>query len=86
MSAQPQPVSHQGETIAGLLAALSLFASLIAIAYRPARLIPVALLLALIAAAIGGRHHRLAGLAIAVGAVCFVVGMALAVLTNHPLY
>jgi hypothetical protein len=86
VSAQPQQASHQGETIAGLLAALSLFASLIAVAYRPARLIPVALLLALIAAAIGGRHHRLAGLAIGVGAVCFVVGMALAVLTNHPLY
>jgi hypothetical protein len=46
----------------------------------------VALLLALLAAAIGGRHQRLAGLAIAVGAVCFVVGMALAVLTSHPIY
>ena len=87
MSAQPHStVSPQTEAIAGLLASLSIFASLIALAYRPARLIPAALLLALIAAAIGGRHHRLAGFAIAVGAVCFVVGMALAVLTDHPLY
>ena len=79
-------MSPQGEAIAGLLAALSIFASLLALAYRPGRLVPVALVLALLAAAIGGRHQRLAGLAIAVGAVCFVVGMALAVLTDHPLY
>jgi hypothetical protein len=42
--------------------------------------------MALLATAIGGRHQRLAALAIAVGAVCFVVGMALAVLTDNPLY
>jgi hypothetical protein len=42
--------------------------------------------LALLATAIGGRHRRLAALAIAVGGVCFVVGMALAVLTDNPLY
>jgi hypothetical protein len=44
------------------------------------------LLLALLAAAIGGRHARLAGIAIGVGAVCFLVGMALAVITDNPLY
>jgi ABC-type Mn2+/Zn2+ transport system permease subunit len=42
--------------------------------------------MALLATAIGGRHQRLAALAIVVGAVCFVVGMALAVLTDNPLY
>ena len=47
---------------------------------------PAALLMALLATAIGGRHQRLAALALGVGAVCFVVGMALAVLTDHPLY
>jgi hypothetical protein len=86
VSAQPHPVSRQGEAIAGLFAALSIFASLVSLAYRPGRLVPFALLLALLAAAIGGRHQRLAGLAIVIGAVCFVVGMALAVLTNNPLY
>jgi hypothetical protein len=68
------------------VASLSILASLLAVAYRPGRLVPFALLLALLAAAIGGRHRRLAGLAIAVGGVCFVLGMALAVLTDHPLY
>jgi hypothetical protein len=48
--------------------------------------VPAALLMALLATAIGGRHQRLAALAVAVGAVCFVVGMVLAVLTDNPLY
>ncbi len=85
MSAQPRAESPS-EAIAGLLAALSIFASLVALAYRPGRLIPFALLLALVATAIGGRHQRLAALAIGIGGVCFVVGMALAVLTDNPLY
>jgi hypothetical protein len=68
------------------VASLSIFASLVAVAYRPGRIVPFALLLALLATAIGGRHRGLAALAVAVGGVCFVVGMALAVLTDHPLY
>lgn len=79
-------MSPQADAIAGLLAALAIFVSLISLAYRPGRLMPAALLMALLATAIGGRHQRLAALALAVGAVCFVVGMALAVLTDNPLY
>lgn len=86
MSAQPHARSSTAESVAGLLASLSIFASCIALAYRPGRVIPFALLLGLLAASIGGRHSRLAGWAIAVGGVCFVVGMALAVLTDNPLY
>ena len=79
-------MSPQADAIAGLLAALAIFVSLISLAYRPGRLVPAALLMALLATAIGGRHQRLAALAVVVGAVCFVVGMALAVLTDSPLY
>ena len=79
-------MSPQADAIAGLLASLAIFISLISLAYRPGRLVPAALLMALLATAIGGRHQRLAALAVAVGAVCFVVGMALAVLTDNPLY
>jgi hypothetical protein len=75
-----------GEAIAGLLASLSIFASCIGLAYRPARLIPAAILLALLATALGGRHSRLATLAIAIGGVCFILGMTIAVLTNNPIY
>ena len=86
MSTLPHTEPRHADWIGGLLAALSIFASLIGLAYRPGRLIPAALVLALLAVAMGGRHSRLAGFAIAVGAVCFVVGMALAVLTDNPLY
>jgi hypothetical protein len=88
MSVTPHPASSSrpSETIAGLLAALSIFASCLGLAYRPARLIPVAILLALLAAALGGRHSRLAVFAIAIGGVCFIVGMAIAVLTDNPIF
>ena len=74
------------EAIAGFLAAAAIFVSLMGVAYRPARLAPVAILLALVAAGIGGRSARLAAFAVAVSALAFSVGMALAVVTGHPLY
>ena len=86
MSTGPITEDRPADGIAGLLASLSLFASLIGLAYRPARLIPVALLLAVVATGMGGRHARLAGTAVVVGAACFVVGMAVAVITNHPVF
>jgi hypothetical protein len=86
MSVVPHTESRHADAIAGLLASLSIFASLIGLAYRPGRLVPAALVLALLATAMGGRHSRLAAFAIGLGAVCFVVGMALAVITDNPLY
>jgi hypothetical protein len=88
VSTQPQPVSEDrpSDAVAGLLASVALFASLIGLAYRPARLIPFALVLALVASAMGGRHARLSAFALVVGGVCFVVGMALAVITNNPIF
>jgi hypothetical protein len=74
------------DAIAGFLAAAAIFVSLMGLAYRPARLVPVAILLALVAVGIGGRNARLAQLAVVVGSASFAVGMALAVLTGHPLY
>jgi hypothetical protein len=74
------------DVVAGFLAAAAIFVSLMGVAYRPARLVPVAILLALVAAGIGGRNARLATLAVAVGAISFTAGMAFAVLTGHPLY
>jgi len=75
-----------GDTLAGFLSAAAIFAAAIGLAYRPLRLVPVALLLALLATAIGGRHARLATLAVCFGAACFVLGLAFAVITSHPLW
>ena len=86
MSSAPYERTRPAETVAGLLAAASIFVSVIGIAYRPLRLIPVAILLALIAAGIGGRAARLAAWAVGIGAVAFAVGMAVAVITSHPLW
>jgi hypothetical protein len=86
LSAQPETRARPGEAVAGLLASLSIFASAIGVAYRPGRMIPPALVLAFLATAIGGRHSRLAAFAIAIGGVCFVVGMAVAVITSNPIY
>ena len=74
------------ETLAGLLAAAAIFVSAIGVAYRPLRLIPFAILLALVSAAIGGRSTRLATAATFIGAACFMLGLAFAVVTSHPLW
>jgi hypothetical protein len=86
VSVSPEVRERPADAVAGLLASLSIFASLIGLAYRPARLIPGALLLALLAAAMGGRHQRLAAFAVGIGGACFVIGRATAVITDHPIY
>ncbi len=68
------------------MAAAALFVSLVGIVHRPARVIPVAVLVALIAAGIGGRHQRLATWAVVAGAIAFVLGMSVAVATDRPLF
>ena len=74
------------QTLAGFLAAAGIFVSLAGVAYRPLRLVPFAIVLSLIAVAIGGRNARLATAAVFVGALCFALGMALAVITSNPLW
>ena len=75
-----------GEAVAGVLAAASMFVSLIALVERPARIAPGAIVIALVAAGIGGRHARLAAFAVAVSAVCWIVGMTVAIATDRPLF
>jgi hypothetical protein len=86
MSVTPYGRSRPAETLAGFLASVAIFVCLTGVAYRPLRLIPFGILLALIAVGIGGRSERLATVAVAVGAVCFAAGMAVAVITSNPLW
>ncbi len=96
-SVQPEPGEPQAiegvareerpiETIAGFVAAASIFLSLIALAYRPMRVGTASALAALVAAGIGGRHARLARAAVVIAMICWVVGSAIAVATSHPPY
>ena len=87
MAAEPERVrGGSAETVAGFLASAAIFVGAVGVAYRPLRLIPLAILLALIASAIGGRNGRLATAAVFICAACFAVGVALAVVTSNPLW
>jgi hypothetical protein len=74
------------EIVAGLLAAAALFLGALELVYRPFRLAPAALILALVATVMSRDQQRLIGIAVAVIGVCFVVGAALQVITHHPLF
>ena len=96
MSAVPRPGERRqsiSDVLAGLLAAGSMLLSFIAIGFglilqvepRPARLAPVAIVVALVAARMSVRHQKLGFAAAVVGMVAWVVGLSLAVITHHAL-
>ena len=72
--------------VAGFLAAAALFAGLVAIVYYPGRVGPGAILVALIAAAMGGFQSRLAATAVAVATAGWFLGMIVAVLFERPIF
>jgi hypothetical protein len=74
------------DAVAGFLAGSALFLGALELFYRPFRLAPVAVVLLLIATLMSRRYSRLLGVALAVIGICFVVGAALQVITDHPLY
>lgn len=86
MSALPQERGGAADAVAGLLASSAIFISLLAVAYRPARITPVAIVLALIAARMTTTHRRLAGFAVGIAAACWFLGMTIAVLTRNPVF
>jgi len=81
------------DVIAGLMAAGSILLSFIATGFgiiltiepRPARLAPVAAIVALVAGRMSVRYQRLALAAVFASMIAFVVGMSLAVITKHPI-
>lgn len=74
------------DIIAGFLSSFAIFFSVIGIAWHPLRLVPISVVLALIATAMGGRNRTLAFAALLIGAGCFFLGMTVAVITSHPLW
>jgi hypothetical protein len=76
----------QADTVAGLLAMIAIFASVLGLMWRPVRVIPFAIVLTLIAARMSERQTRLVGWALAACVTCWTVGMAIAVITENPLY
>jgi hypothetical protein len=86
VTSTPRDSIRAADAVAGFLAACALFIGALELFYRPFRLAPVALILALIATVMSREQQRLIALAVAVVGICFVVGAALQVITNHPLY
>ncbi len=72
--------------MAGLLAAAAIVVAVVALAYRPARIAPAAILISLIAAAMSTRWRTLASVAVIVSALAFFVGMTIAVVTGRPIF
>lgn len=89
MSAYESSDPHRwstADTVAGFLATLSIFASGIGLIWRPVRLIPFAIVIALIAARMSARNERVALFAVVAAVICWTLGMTIAVLTENPLY
>jgi predicted membrane protein len=72
--------------VAGYLAAASIAVSLIGVAYRPVRTIPIAIIVALVSVVMAGPNSRLPHIAVLVGGIAFVFGMTIAVATDSPLW
>jgi uncharacterized membrane protein YoaK (UPF0700 family) len=85
-TAAEQGGTRPAETVAGFIAAAALAVGVIAIYYEPVKLAVPALIVALIAVAIGGRFHRLASVAVAVITIGWVLGMIYAVIEGNPLW
>jgi hypothetical protein len=100
LSAYPERESARSglDTVAGLMSATAIFLGLLGatdfdlsisgthLEMRPIRVGLAAIVLALVAAGLGGRHRRLAGAAVAIAGACWVIGMIIAVVTERPLF
>jgi hypothetical protein len=80
------PSTNRVDRVAGFLCAFSFALSGIAVARTPALLATAAIIVALVAVRMTQAHRTLAAVAVAVGAVAFVLGMTVAVLTDSGLY
>ena len=74
------------EAVAGLLASIAIFVGALELVYRPFRLAPAALVLALIATVMSREQPRVIPIAFAMIGICFITGATLQILTHHPLY
>jgi hypothetical protein len=71
---------------ADFLATFALFAGLIGIVYTPGIVCTAAVIVAILAATIGGRDRWLVPFTVAVTGACWLIGMTLAVLLERPIF
>ena len=83
---ETEAAPSSAETVAGFLAAFAMAAAVVALGWHPLRLLAPALVLSMLAAAIGGRAKRLAAASVMTVTVCFFFAMMIAVITSRPLW
>jgi hypothetical protein len=86
MNAQPAERGGTADSIGSFLAVVAITAALFSLAYRPVRLDVFAIILAFVATGLCSAHQRLAGIAVAVGSACFILGMLIAIVADKPLF
>jgi len=89
MSTVPPVAERSGsaESVAGFLSAIAIFGGLVAIAQRPVTIGLFSLFVGLVASAMAsGRHRNLAGAAVAIASISWLLGMIVCVITNRPLW
>ena len=86
MTSSSRDRTPPSEAVAGLLATIAIFLGGLELLYRPFRLAPAALVLALVATVMSREQPKLIPVAYAMIGVCFIVGATLQILTHHPLY
>ena len=74
------------ETVAGFLAAIAIFVSLVGLAWHPLRLILPSLAIALVASGMGAGKGRLQFAAVLICAFCLFFGFTIAVALSKPLW
>ena len=74
------------ETVAGFLAAIAIFVSLVGLAWHPLRLILPSLAIALVASGMGAGKGRLQFAAVLICAFCLFFGLTIAVALSKPLW
>jgi hypothetical protein len=86
MSAVSEPRSTAADNVGGLLAAASIFVGALGVVQTPIRIIPVAVVLALVAVRMTDRFRTLAAWAVGLNIVWWLLGMTVAIVTENPLY
>lgn len=72
--------------IAGFLAAVAIFAGVVAVVYYPGRVGAAAIAVALVAVAMGGFQSRLATWAVGIATLGWIVGMIVAISLERPAF
>jgi hypothetical protein len=83
---RPPDSVRPSEYVAGFLAAVAIFAAPIGVIYYPGRVGAGAILVALIASAMGGFQSRLAAFAVGFATVCWLAGMIISISLERPVF